>query len=198
MEQTVPTIFPEITLLFFADSGFRSKEGKHLDKIRQHARSTYKQSRKDKWVSCVERFKQDPAYQKNLKEQRLDLNFCKQVDEYHKQQCDRIAAGLPIVLSSPVPFEERVARFGHFKRALPAPDAAGNTVPRSSVEGFTPYEHSVTEWVSQGWEDRREGLPSENSQWQDQGKPGQKGKSKKGTSKGSSSSTWSSNYWSTS
>ena len=59
-----------------------------------------------------------------------------------------------------------------------------------------PYEREVQEWTTLGWEDRREGLPSQDSRWQDQGKPGQKGKSKKGASKGSSGSTWSSSNWS--
>jgi hypothetical protein len=196
MEDTVELFFPEITLWIFASSGFRSKDGKYQDKIHQHSRSTYKPSRKNQWASCVDRFNKDPKYRENLKEQRLDIDFCKQVDDYYKSQVERNAAGLPPVISSPVPFAERVERFGHYKRALPAADAAGNTVPRSSIEGYVPYEREVQEWSALGWEDRREGLPAQDSRWQDQGKPGQKGKSKKGASKGSSGSTWSSSNWS--
>ncbi len=62
-------------------------------------------------------------------------------------------------MNSPVPFAERVVRLGHYERALPAADAAGNTVPRSSVEGYLPYEREVQEWVSLGWVDRRERTP---------------------------------------
>ena len=151
IEQAVHNqVFPEIKLKFVAAQGFRSRDGKFNDKLRQHARGIYKVARGRQWTSCVDRYNRDPAYRGNIALQGLDISFCQQVDDFQKSQSERIASGAPIVLSSPVPYDERVARFGHYRTTLPAPDAAGNTVPRSSVEGYIPYEHEVEEWRAHG------------------------------------------------
>ncbi len=111
------------------------------------------------------------------------------------------------MICQPVPRAEREERFGHYRKALPGPDAARITIPRSKVEGYLLYEREVQERKAKGWRDTRDqdALEEADRRWQESEKCFRKGKVKsqsgndskgKSFSKGSSSSTWSINNWS--
>jgi hypothetical protein len=167
----VKGIVEGIYIRFMESKGFRSKDGRYYDKLRDHMKAVQKAVRRGaKFSSCEERYRMDNTYRKRIHEEGRDIEFCKEVDLFamgkHPRQNEESRW-------APMGRDERSDKYAHYRTVRP-PSSSGHSERRPWV----PYESEVREWTARGWQDYRE------QDWQNEGiskgkskgKPSNKGK----------------------